>query len=196
MQEKTVLFFKNFITNRKSLNSKEIDGLIYGLNVLYIFISKSLFIFTLAFIFNIEKELFLLLIFFNINRFFAGGIHLKDSTLCYIISAFSFLVLSFLIKFLMFNSLFLLLFSFSLISFILYSPADTRKKPIINYKKRLVLKVFSIIICIIYFLISIFIKNKLLIYVLIFSSVFESILILPITYKLFKEPYGNYKYYK
>lgn len=179
-----------------SLSTRDIDGLVYGLNVLYIFITKSVLIFLLAFLFNLEQELILLFIFFNICRFFAGGIHLKNSGACLFVSASVFLLISLLIKVLFFNDMFLFLYVFILLSFIFYSPADTKKKPIINQYKRNELKICSITICILFFCISTLITNKIVILAMLFSCLFESILILPITYKIFNEQYGNYKYFK
>lgn len=194
MREKVIIFLKNFIIKEKKLSYKEIDGLIYGLNVLYIFITKSFLIFFVAFLLNLEIELLSLLIFFNFIRFFAGGIHLKNSNFCLIISMFCFITISFLIKYIEYNNLFLLMYMFSFISFLFFSPSDTRKKPIINCKKRNLLKICSLLLCIIFALLCLIIKNKVIIFSMLFSCFFESLLILPITYKLFNESYNNYKY--
>lgn len=194
MREKIIRFFKNFIIKNKKLNNKEIDGLIYGLNVIYIFITKSFFIFLFAFLLNLETELLLLIIFFNFIRFFAGGIHLKNSNFCLIMSMVCFMIISFLIKHIVYDNLFLLLYIFCFVSFLLFSPSDTSKKPIISHEKRRLLKIFSLILCAIYFVLSLIIKNKIIVLSMIFGCFFESLLVLPITYKLLKESYNNYKF--
>lgn len=75
---------------------------------------------------------------------------------------------------------------------ILFSPADTVKRPLIKKKKRIIFKILSIVVTIIYFVITLLIKNKLLINSMLFGLLVECILILPITYRIFKMPYKNY----
>ena len=73
-----------------------------------------------------------------------------------------------------------------------YAPADTKKRPIINKKKRLRMKLISTIIAIIYTSICLFIKSNFILNTLMFSLVLEAGMILPITYKVFRLPYNNY----
>ena len=77
----------------------------------------------------------------------------------------------------------------------LYSPADTKKRPIVNKKRRKIYKILSTIISISYVTLSIIIKNSYIENCLIFSIILQNILISPITYKIFKLPYNNYKEY-
>ena len=72
------------------------------------------------------------------------------------------------------------------------APADTKKNPIVNKKRRRNLKTISTISAIIFFIGAIIINNKFLSNCLIFALILESILIAPTTYKTFKLPYNNY----
>ena len=74
----------------------------------------------------------------------------------------------------------------------LYAPADTIKRPLIKRNKRIKFKILSIMVVIIYFILTLVLKNNLLINSLIFGLLIECILINPITYKVFKMPYKNY----
>ena len=77
----------------------------------------------------------------------------------------------------------------------LFAPADTHKMPIVNIKMRKTLKIKSLVITSLYILI-IFISNYNKINNLIMLSMMaQSIVINPITYKIFKLPYNNYKKY-
>ena len=77
----------------------------------------------------------------------------------------------------------------------LFAPADTHKRPIVNSKMRKTLKIKSLVITSLYILI-IFISNYNKINNLIMLSMMaQSIVINPITYKIFKLPYNNYKKY-
>ena len=73
------------------------------------------------------------------------------------------------------------------------SPADTKKRPIVNHKRRLIYKIISTILAIIFVTLSILIKNNYISNCLIFGLVLQNILISPLTYKIFKQPYNNYK---
>ena len=76
-----------------------------------------------------------------------------------------------------------------------YAPADTEEKPYLDSLIRKQLKIKSMVMAIIYFFVSISIKD------MFFSNMFihvlwiEGIVILPITYKLLKRRYNNYEYY-
>ena len=82
-----------------------------------------------------------------------------------------------------------------LINIILYAPADTVKRPLINSKKRKKYKITSIIFTLIYFVLAIITKDNLVVNSLTFGLLIECILISPFTYKTFKMPYKNYKNY-
>ena len=73
------------------------------------------------------------------------------------------------------------------------SPADTKKRPIVNKKRRKVYKVVSTILTIIFSVLSLVIKNNFISNSLIFSLILQNFMISPITYKIFKLPYDNYK---
>ena len=77
----------------------------------------------------------------------------------------------------------------------IYAPADTEKKPLINKKKRVVLRILTILTSTIYSILSFIFKDNLIINVLIFSMITELTLILPISYKIFGLKYQNYKTY-
>ena len=115
---------------------------------------------------------------------------------CWISSSISFIGIPYICKMFIFpNLIYLILPIICLVCFILYAPADTVKRPLINSKKRKIYKLLSIISCVTYFIIIIFISNFLIKNLLLFALILESILILPITYKIFKLPYKTYLNY-
>ena len=73
------------------------------------------------------------------------------------------------------------------------SPADNKKRPIVNPTRRLTYKIISTIIAITYVILSIVISNNYIVNCFIFGLIIQNILISPITYKVFKQPYNNYK---
>ena len=169
----------------------------YGLEGIYIAVSKVVVILLISAVLGLFKEAIMFLLLFNILRAVAFGLHASKSLYCWISSSISFLLIPYLSKTIEFPLVFYIIASaISLISFILYAPADTVKRPLINKKKRHIYKVLAIIFASI-FIVLIFTTNNLLIKnLLTFALILETILILPITYKIFKLPYNNYKNYQ
>ena len=75
------------------------------------------------------------------------------------------------------------------------APADTYKRPIINKKRRLCLKIISTIIALFMIIYSLFIDNQFLANSLLISIVLQCFMISPTVYRIFKLPYNNYKKY-
>lgn len=188
---------KSSIKNQyPNYSNEKIEEIMYGIEGLYITIEKSIIIIGLSFVLGIFKELIILLLMFNFIRLFAFGMHAPNGTICLIISSLIFIGFAYLIKIITINlPIMIILYIFILISVILFAPADTVKRPLIKKKRRTIYKVISIIITLIYFSISLLIKNNLIINSMLFGLIIESILINPITYKIFKLPYDNYKNY-
>lgn len=183
--------------NRKGISDDEVEIIMYGLEGIYLTITKLVIIFLLALLFGFFKEMILTLLFYNILRMFAFGMHASKSWHCLLISSLFFLIGPILGMILDIN--FYLKIGVVIILAILvviYAPADTEKRPLINKKKRMKWKILSIIVAIILSVcIIVFDQYKISNYM--FIGYIEAVLmILPITYKLFKLPYNNYKTYK
>ena len=84
---------------------------------------------------------------------------------------------------------------YGIIAMYLFSPADTHKRPIVNKKRREIYKFLSVIITIIFIIGSILFKDSYICNCLLFAVITQTIIILPITYKIFNMPYNNYKNY-
>ena len=85
---------------------------------------------------------------------------------------------------------------YALISMMLYAPDDTQKRPRINSKHRKKLKCTSIIITITYIFLTILINDNYICNLIYLALLIQSTAIIPITYKIFKMPYNNYKAYQ
>lgn len=187
----------NIVKQNKKYNKEQLEEIKYGIESLYLVITKFIVIIGISIILKIFKETILLLALYNFLRAFAFGIHASKSIYCWISSIISFIIIPLICKNIVFPNFFFIIISIiSLICFILYAPADTKKRPLINAKKRKYYKIISISLAIIYIILIFIIKNSLLRNSLLFSLILETILILPITYKLFKLPYKNYLNYK
>lgn len=184
-------------TYNKDLSQRDIDKIKYGLEGLYLTITKLIFIIIVSIILGIWKETLLLIIIFNGIRLTAFGVHAKRSIDCLISSTLFFILfpiiciklsIPLIVKIILFIPLTVLIG--------IFAPADTEKRPLINKKKRKIYKTLSIIISIIYMTIAIVIKDNTLSNCFIFAIVIQIIIMLPITYKLFGVSYNNYKTYE
>lgn len=197
MKKRFLNIIRNSIKKQyPNYSEDKLDEIMYGVEGIYLTITKMIIIFIFAFILGVAKELLLLLIAFNFVRLFAFGMHADKSWICLLFSGLLFLGGAVLAKNIVINKPFLYTLYLIVITIIaIYSPADTVKRPLINKKRRIKFKILSVIMAITYLIITILIKDNTLINILIFGLIIECILILPITYKVFKMPYKNYKSY-
>lgn len=179
----------------QNIDDIRLDELRYGLEGFYLTITKLIVIVILSLLLGIFKEMFIMLIAFNILRFTGFGLHATKSSICLFSSSLIFIIFPFLSKILSFPFyLKVILILIAIILTFLYAPADTEKRPIINVKRRKIYKWITTINCIILSIISLFVSD---IYcnLIIFGIYSEVIMILPITYKIFNLSYNNYKKY-
>ena len=197
MKKRFLNIIRNSIKKQyPNYSEDKLDEIMYGVEGIYLTITKMIIIFIFAFILGVANELLLLLIAFNFVRLFAFGMHADKSWICLLFSGLLFLGGAVLAKNIVINKPFLYtLYLIVIIIIAIYSPADTVKRPLINKKRRIKFKILSVIMAITYLIITILIKDNTLINILIFGLIIECILILPITYKVFKMPYKNYKSY-
>ena len=178
-------------------NDDKLDEIRYGLEAIYLSITKISIILFIAFLLGIFKATFTLLVFFNLIRFTGFGMHAKKSWICLTIASVLFIIVPYLFsEIVVANDILAFLSFFCIISFLLFAPADTEKRPIIKKSKRVRFKIITLLICFIYIyfiftLDSNFMKNA-----LIYAMIIESVLINPVTYKLFKLSFNNYKEYE
>lgn len=198
MKELVVNGIMNNITKYYDYDNTKISEIKYGIESLYLTITKTIIIFIISFILNITKELMLLFVFYSLIRLTGFGVHAKKSWHCWLTSLITFVLIPLLIKYITINEE-LLVISYTIFTLLLlkYAPADTEKRPLINKKKRITYKILTILLVISYFIYSLVNKDNItIINTLYFSILLETLLVLPCTYKLFGVKYNNYKNYK
>lgn len=184
----------DIIKKEKNYDNEKLAEIEYGLVSVYLTCSKIFVIAILSIIIGIFKEMVIFLLIYNIIRMPSFGIHATKSWICLLVSTIGFVGIPYLC--LNINIPYGIKLIIGLIGIILMlknSPADTEKKPIVNPKRRLIYKIISTIICIIYVIISITFNNLFISNCLILAVILQNIVISPLTYKLFKQPYNNYK---
>ena len=192
MRKAVINKMMNFVS-KDSYSKEELEKIRYGFEVIYIFITKGIIVFLIAYFLGILKYTLAFLGIYSLLRAFACGLHASKGWICTISSILIFIIIPYLCKILVIDlSIRITLMILSTILIFIYAPADTKKRPIINKKKRLRLKITSTLISIIYIIISFYIEKNFILNAIMFGMLLETIMILPITYKTFKLPYNNY----
>lgn len=194
MKERFLNSTVNFLKKYNSYSDKDIKKLRYGLEGIYLTFTKMIVILVLALLLGILKEVVIVLVLFNIIRYFGFGFHAEKSWECLVLSLMNFVLVPLLIiKLEISFTMSLIICGVCLVSYLLFAPADTVKRPLLNKKKRLIRKVLTLGVGIIYSLIIIILNNTYLNDLLLSAMIVQAIVINPIIYKVFRQPYNNYK---
>lgn len=186
----------NLLKNEYNYDNDTLDRVKYGLEIIYIIVTKVSIILLISIALGLFKETLLFTLFITPIRTFAYGMHAKKSWHCYAFSIIFFMLIPYVFININFNLIQKLIFSlFAFISMLVYAPADTHKRPLVNKQHRKKLKVLSLLITSIYIIIIFNIKNNYITNLLIDALITESLLINPFIYKLLNMPYNNYKAY-
>ena len=193
MQKVIINHWMNIIKKHNNYDDIKLTEIKYGLTGIYLTITKLIVVLLLSFILGITKHTLILLFFFNIIRLTSFGIHAKKSWICLVSSIGLFIGIPLIIKHFKINLVLkVILGIINILLIYIYSPADTKKRPIVSPKRRKVYKYLSTLIAITFVILSLIINNYYIQNSLIFALIIQNILISPLTYKIFKEPYNNY----
>ncbi|MBQ9833570.1 MAG: accessory gene regulator B family protein [Bacilli bacterium] len=197
MKEQIINNTINLINRNKVCSDTDLKIYRYGMECIYTLITKTLVVFLISIIIGTTKEFLLLLIFYALLRSYAFGIHASSNIACWISTITIYIGGSIFIKYLTIpKSILAITWMVTAIFFILWAPADTPKRPILKVKKRRKLKIKSLIVIAIYYLLIYFINNQTILNALFLSMVLEGSCICPLLYKILKTPFNNYINYK
>lgn len=187
----------NFIKkNNSNITDIQLEEVEYGLESIYLTITKMIIIFSLAAILNIFKEVIILTVFYNIIRCTAFGLHATKSIYCLTSSLIMFIGGVYICNYINFNFYVkLILCIICLICIFKYAPADTYKRPIIKAAKRKKYKIITFISASIFTILILAYNTNILSNYLLVGMIYSVIMIHPLVYKIFKLPYANYKNY-
>ena len=194
IKEKFLELTLGFIKKYNSYSKKEERMLLYGLEGLYLTITKLIFILLLALILDIIKEVILVMIMFNVIRYFGFGFHAKKSYECLIFSTVCFIFIPLIFINIKINmNISLIISLFCILNYVIFAPADTVKRPLFSKRKRIIRKILTVLVGVIYTLVIVLIDNSYVTSLILSVLVIQFIVINPLTYMLFKQPYNNYK---
>lgn len=177
-------------------DDEKLEIIEYGLESLYIMVAKTIVISLIALVLNVFKEMLIIMILYNIIRTTAFGMHAKESWQCYIISItlfiggallFKYVDVSFYVK--------AIISAISYIFLVIYAPADTYKRPLVNTKKKKIYKIITVINSSIFLILVIILRGSNVSTALSLGLLDSMLMIHPLTYRMFHLPYDNYKTY-
>lgn len=182
-----------YINNNSDYSKEQLLEIEYGLTGIYLTLSKMIIISIIASWLGLFKEMIIFMILFNIIRTTAFGLHATKSWICLLSSTIIFIVIPIICKYLFLHEYIKIILGLASIAFIFKNaPADTKKRPIVNKKRRLILRLTSTFISIIFIISSLVIYDNFISNCLIFACLLENCLISPTVYRIFKLPYNNY----
>lgn len=197
MRSKIINSIMEQIKKYNNFDDIKLQEIKYGLETVYLTIVKTIIYILIALLLNTINELLFFILTYGLLRLTGFGVHAKKSIHCWISSTIIFVIIPLLIKYIMINPniIYAISIIFTIV-LIIYAPADTEKRPLINKKKRIRYKIITSVISIAYIILIILINNNFVKHALLYSLVLEGFLVTPFSYKLFGVSYKNYKNYK
>lgn len=184
----------NFICKYQSISDYDKKKVKYGLEGLYLTITKMVLLTILALLLNMFKEFILVVVFFNVIRYTGFGFHAEKSYQCLLFSTSNFIAIPFLLLHIQLSNFFVYtICAICIFHYLLFAPADTKKRPLSNKRKRIIRKIITVMIGFIYTLMIILLNNTYWTSIILSAMIIQAIIISPLIYRLFNQPYNNYK---
>ncbi|KUO68666.1 MAG: hypothetical protein APF77_14775 [Clostridia bacterium BRH_c25] len=173
------------------LSEEKLAEINYGIAVFIANSYKMIIIFILAILLNVFKYFLVAFVSFGALRSFASGVHAKREWTCLPASTLFFSCVIYLGMTVNLN-IYAISFIFALCfaAVLKYAPADTEERPIASSKLRRKLKLMSCITVVILYAAALYNRGTPVSSIIVFATLFESVLILPVTYKLAGSMYG------
>ena len=183
------------------ITDEKAEIILYGLQLLIGEMPKMFLLFGLSFLLGIGWYMVFAYIAVMPYRATSGGFHLHTHLGC-ILSTIIFFYGNILIsKFLVLDNIqkYILIglsLVFGILMISMYAPADTEEVPIISKKERKTKKILSYVMLTLTLVAALFVPDRMMSNILIIGSIFQSISISRLAYKITKNKYGHEVYEK
>ena len=195
MKEKFIVSVVNLAKRNKEYTEEEVAVMRYALEGIYLTFTKILVITLIAALLGLFKEYIWFVLLYIPIRSVSFGWHANTTKQCWVVSILAFILIPYTFSVITINMITkIILLTFSILIFALYSPADTKKRPIVNKKRRLMFKVASLIITLVYSYYALN-NSNLISNLMIASLLYQSMLINPLIYKVSHQEFNNFKAY-
>lgn len=195
MKEKFIASVVNLAKRKKEYTEEEVAIMRYALEGIYLTFTKILVITLIAALLGLFKEYIWFVLLYTPIRSVSFGWHANTTKQCWVVSILAFILIPYTFSIITINRITkIILLIFSIFIFTLYSPADTKKRPIVNKKRRLMFKVVSLIIILVYSYYALN-NSNLISNLMLASLLYQSMLINPLIYKISHQEFNNFKAY-
>ena len=161
MKEKFINSSINFISKYQECDDLKLKRLKYGLEGIYSLIVKISVVILISIITKTLTETLLFILFYAGIRTFSFGWHANSNIACWITTLLIYnVILYFIINIDYPIYISHIILGISLISMLLWAPADTPKRPLIRKKQRLKSKILSITVLVLYAVIYVTINSN------------------------------------
>lgn len=151
MKDRVVNYFFIKIKNSNSYDEIKLEEIKYGLFGIYTLITKTSAIILISLLLNFFDKFIIFLVFYSIVRSVGFGTHAKTNLQCWIFSTFLLIGIPYFFTLLNINNILKsIICSICFINFLIFCPADTEKRPMINKLRKLKFKVILLFISVIY----------------------------------------------
>lgn len=189
-------YLLKLIISNKGYDNMRIKKLKLGLDVLIINLPKYIILFLLSYYLGILFYSLTMCSVFGILRSTSFGTHANSSASCLFSSLFIFIGGVYISKYIYISpQIYLVAFLLLLVFYYKFCPADTAKRPLLNKNHRKRLRNKTLFTLCILLGIGLITTNLVLRNIILIASIYELILILPITYKILGRSYNNYVLY-
>ena len=183
------------------MTEEKAEVILYGLQLIIGEIPKMILILGISFILGFGWYMIFAYIVIAPYRTVSGGFHLHTHLGCILGTIIFYYGTVIIGKYLILDDiqkyiLIALSLGFGLLMISMYAPADTEDVPIISKKERKTKKILSYIMLIITLIVALFVQDRILSNILIIGSIFQSVSISRIAYKITKNKYGHEVYEK
>ncbi|MBQ3020803.1 MAG: accessory gene regulator B family protein [Bacilli bacterium] len=181
MRDKVVDYIMLKIENKNEYDKTKLLEIRYGLQGLYTLVTKSIVIIILAILLDFVKELLLFNLFYIPLRSVGYGTHASSNIQCWIFSILFILGFPYLLIHLNPTlTIQLFLWGLCFICFLLFSPADTEKRPMINKKRKLKFKLAILVLSFIY--LFLLLRFESISNLVVSAMLLQSVLVSPLGY--------------
>ena len=183
------------------ITDEKAEIILYGLQLIIGEMPKMFLLFGLSFLLGIGWYMVFAYIAVVPYKAVSGGFHLHSHLGC-IVSTIAFFYGNILIsKFLVLDNIqkYILIglsLVFGILMISMYAPADTEEVPIISKKERKTKKILSYVMLTLTLVVALFVPDRMMSNILIIGSIFQSISISRLAYKITKNKYGHEVYEK
>ena len=172
----------------------ELKKMIYGMEVFLINASKLIIIYLLAAVLGTFVQTLIINAAYIMIKRYSFGLHALSSTVCTVVSCCMFAIIPWLLHGVGVGSA-VIAAAFGLIIFCLwrYAPADTKARPLIGRRLRAHMRRKAIACGVALMIIALFVPDESVKLLLLMGAAYQTVSILPLSYKILKRSEKNYE---